>query len=132
MLNRKAVIALILLCGAIFFMAGCYKDKTVITAAPEITRTVSFSQDIIPVFTKSCALTGCHNSNGQVPDLTSNNAYRAINQQDLINVAEPENSEIYGWLTGKIKPAMPLGGPANPSNIDALILAWIKQGAKNN
>jgi len=27
---------------------------------------------------------------------------------------------------------MPLGAATNPSNINALMLAWIKQGAKNN
>ena len=54
MLNKKVVIASILFCGIILFLAGCYKDRTVITDTPEITRTVTFSQDIIPIFNKSC------------------------------------------------------------------------------
>jgi len=27
---------------------------------------------------------------------------------------------------------MPVGGPNNPSNINQYVLAWVKQGAKNN
>ena len=49
-----------------------------------------------------------------------------------VDLNDPKSSEVMGWLTGTIKPAMPLGATTNPSNINALMLAWIKQGAKNN
>ena len=77
-------------------------------------------------------MAGCHNSGGQVPDLTRENAFRALFEEDMISVDDPANSEIIGWLTGKIKPAMPFGAASNPSNINGIILAWIKQGANNN
>ncbi|CAN5420235.1 hypothetical protein BH10BAC3_BH10BAC3_28290 [soil metagenome] len=118
-------------CGGVFLLAGCYKDKTVFIL-DDITTPVSFSKDIVPIFNNSCNIKGCHNTGGQVPDLTPTNAYQSLFEEDMIDTADPENSEVMGWLTGEIKPAMPLGGSTNPSNINALMLAWIKQGAKNN
>jgi hypothetical protein len=132
MLHKKIKIAL-LGCGSIFILAGCYKDKTIlIIKTEEITTPVSFAKDLIPIFSKNCTMSGCHSTGGQVPDLTANNARRSLFEQDLVDVNDPVNSEVMGWLTGTIKPAMPLGAATNPSNINALMLAWIKQGAKNN
>jgi len=120
-------------CTCIFLITGCYKDKSIIIVkTEEITTPVSFSLDVIPILTKNCALSGCHSNGGQVPDLTPNNARRALLEQNLIDINNPAKSEVMGWLTGTIKPAMPLGAATNPSNINALMLAWIKQGAKNN
>lgn len=133
MSHKKITIAALMVCGSVFILAGCYKDKTVLLGnTDEITTPVSFVNQLVPIFNKSCNMSGCHNSGGQVPDLTINNAYRAIKEQSLIDLADPKNSEIMGWLTGTIKPAMPLGAQTNPSNINGLMLAWIKQGAKNN
>jgi hypothetical protein len=42
----------------------------------------------------------------------------------------PENSTIYIKMTGKKGTVMPVSGMNKDYN--ALILAWIKQGAKNN
>lgn len=132
MLHHKKLIGFLAGLTALL-MAGCYKDKTVpVDTTQEITTPVSFAADIIPIFSKSCALSGCHNTGGHVPDLTAANAFRTLNEESLIDAATPKNSELYGWLTGTIKPAMPLGASANPSNINALVLAWITQGAKNN
>ena len=135
MLHKKIITAALMVFGSVFFLAGCYKDRTVLvanTSTEEITTPVSFANDIVPIFYTSCNMSGCHNAGGQVPELTSANAYRTIFEQDLIDVAAPANSEMMGWLTGTIQPSMPFGAPSNPSNINALMLAWIKQGAKNN
>ncbi|CAN5714437.1 hypothetical protein BH11BAC4_BH11BAC4_15350 [soil metagenome] len=133
MSHTKTIIAGLIVCGTVLFLASCYKDKTVLVDnTEEFTAKVSFVNNLVPIFNQSCNMVGCHSSGGQVPDLTINNAYRSIKEQDLIDVTDPKNSEIMGWLTGTIKPAMPLGGQTNPSNINAIMLAWIKQGAKNN
>ena len=131
MSQKKLFIVTLLVSCNIFFLTACYKDKTVLVQA-DVTKTVSFGKDIVPIFNKSCNMAGCHNSGGQVPDLTRENAFRALFEEDMISVDDPANSEIIGWLTGKIKPAMPFGAASNPSNINGLILAWIKQGANNN
>ena len=130
MLNKKIVIASILFCGIILFLAGCYKDRTVITDTPEITRTVTFSQDIIAIFNKSCNMTGCHSAGGQTPNLTESNAYNSLIIGNYINKENPENSVLYLKVSGQ------KGTPMPPSGVNkeyaALILAWIKQGANNN
>jgi hypothetical protein len=59
-------------------------------------------------------------------------AYNSLISGDFISVSDPESSILYERLTGKLSPAMPMGKDSNPSNINALVLAWIKQGAKKN
>jgi hypothetical protein len=113
-------------------IAGCSKTTTVIVNnSPAITETVQFSKTIVPILTQSCAGSGCHGGS-VAPNLTAANAYNSLILGHYINLANPSNSEVYLWLTGKKSATMPLGGANNPSNINALILAWIKQGAKSN
>lgn len=130
MLHRKTILTLIIVFGGIFFLAGCYKNRTVSVDAPTITRTVSFAQDIIPIFNKSCSLSGCHATGGQTPNLTQANAYNSLIIGNYIDKNNPENSVIYLKMTGKRGTPMPVSG-VNP-DYAALILAWIKQGANNN
>ena len=121
-----------LLAGAIIFLGqGCYKDKTVLFDTTEdITRPVSFATDIIPIFNKSCNLSGCHSSGGKAPNLTDANAYNSLITGNYVNTGDPKSSTVYLWITGKKSTPMPVGGINKDYN--ALILAWIKQGAQNN
>lgn len=130
MLRKKTILTLIIVFGVIFFLAGCYKNRTVYEDAPAITRTVSFAQDIIPIFNKSCSLTGCHTTGGQTPNLIQANAYNSLIIGNYVDKNDPENSIIYLKMTGKKGTPMPVSGVN--SDYAALILAWIKQGANNN
>ena len=113
MLPKKKLLGF-LICLGVLFTISCYKDKTVyFDTGAEIIRSVSFTNDIIPIFNTSCNVSGCHNSGGQKPNLSS-----------------PENSVIYLWMSGKKSTPMPVGGINKDYN--ALILAWIKQGTLNN
>lgn len=115
-----------------FTIAGCTKTTTIVVDnSPTITATVYFTKTIVPILTKSCALAGCHNGS-VAPNLTAPLAYSSLIVGNYINTAKPESSEVYLFLTGKRSPTMPLGSANNPSNLNALTLAWIKQGAKNN
>lgn len=115
----------------IFFITGCYKTTTVpVDNTEEITEPVSFTSDIIPIFNNSCNLSGCHNTGGTEPDLSASNAYNALQSGGYINTANPESSELYLWMTGQRDTPMPVSG-SNPE-YNALVLAWIKQGAENN
>jgi hypothetical protein len=115
----------------LFLLQGCYKDKTVVSdTGAEITRTVTFSNDLIPIFSKSCSLSGCHTSGGKSPDLSAANAYNSLKIGNYFNTGNPVNSVIYLWLTGKKTTQMPPTGLNKDYN--ALVLAWIKQGANNN
>jgi len=113
-------------------ITGCYKTTTIVeNPGNSITATMSFSKDIIPIFTNNCALSGCHVSGGHAPDLTAANAFNSLTTGGYVTAGDPDNSVIMLWLTGKKSPAMPLGkGPDD--KINAPIYAWIKQGAKNN
>jgi hypothetical protein len=112
---------------------GCYDATTlVIDNSPAVTKIVSFKTDLIPIFDKSCNMAGCHNTGGKQPDLTSDKAYASLTIGNYLNLASPNQSVVYLYLTGKKTPQMPLGTANNPSNINNLMLAWIQQGAKNN
>jgi len=131
MLRNKKIMGVILLGSIVLMTAGCYKDKTVlIDTTEEITRPVSFATDIIPIFSKSCSLSGCHASGGKSPNLTEANAFTSLITGNYINTGDPKSSTLYLWVTGKKSTPMPVGGINNDYN--ALILAWIKQGAQNN
>ena len=132
-MSKKIItIALILVTTCMVLITGCYKVTTLTLANnEEVTRPVSFAKDIIPIFNKSCNMSGCHNVGGTEPDLSPGNAYNSL-INGHVDLNEPEKSELYLWLTGKESEPMPIGAANNPSNINQLVLAWIKQGAKNN
>ena len=130
----KKIILIAALLGGLF-IAGCKKDTTyIIKPMPVVvTKLVSFSKDLVPLFTQNCAVAGCHGAGGKAPVLAADKAFNSLMANtDYINVKSPEDSELYLFLTGKKSPAMPMGKATNPSNINGLVLAWIKQGAKKN
>lgn len=112
-------------------LIGCYKDKTVIfDTGEEITRPVSFVNDITPILNKSCNTSGCHAPGGIKPDLSSANAFNSLTIGNYINTTAAESSSLYQWMAGKKGTPMPTSGVNKDYN--ALVLAWIKQGAQNN
>lgn len=126
--NRKFVILASLI---LLVLVGCYKDKTVtFDIGEEVTRQVSFSGDILPIFSSSCSSSGCHNAGGKSPDLSSVSAYNSLTNGGYINSSSPENSELYLWMSGQRGMPMPVSGVNKDYN--AMVLAWIKQGALNN
>jgi hypothetical protein len=133
MSKKIAAAAMILVFAGLICTTGCYKVTTlVVDNTQAITRPVSFSKDLVPIFDKSCAISGCHKSGGTSPDLSAANAYNSIINGSLVNLGTPASSELYLWLTGKRAVAMPAGAANNPSSINQLVLAWVTQGAKNN
>lgn len=130
MLHYKKIIGFV--AGFIMLLLfGCYKDKTLISeTGDEITRTVSFTSDIIPIFNKSCNTSGCHNAGGIKPDLSSGNAFVSLTNGNYINITAPESSLLYQWMAGKKNTPMPTAGVNKDYN--ALVLAWLKQKAQNN
>lgn len=126
----------IMLFVSIVVFIGCQKDST-LTIKPQakkISFAVSFKKNLVPLFTKYCAVAGCHVGGGQAPDLTASKAFGAITSPSagMISLSDPQSSKLYGYLTGKLTPAMPMGKSSNPEDLNDLFLAWITQGAKNN
>jgi hypothetical protein len=131
MLNKK-ILGFTLVIVSILVATGCYQDRVVPASAQVvvITKDVHFTTDVAPIFAKSCALSGCHASGGHKPDLSSGSAYSSLTSGNYLSTGSPETSEIYQWLSGKRGTQMPPNG-LDPA-INATILAWIKQGAKND
>ena len=133
MLTKKIAIIVAVIIAPIIGLQGCFKVVTVMPdTTVEVTGPVSFANDILPILDSKCNVSGCHNSGGRKPDLSVENAFNSLNDGGYLDVNAPENSLVYLWLTGKKGSQMPLGGPENPSNLNQLVLAWIKQGAQNN
>ncbi len=119
-------------------------EEALVTKMKEETPTVSFSQDIQPVFNQSCALSGCHS--GSFPagglNLQSGQAYNNIvnvpsSQRSSLNritPGDPDNS----YLIRKIKGDNISGGrmPLSRTPLSAVVIAtfenWVREGALNN
>jgi hypothetical protein len=132
-MSKKTISSLLAIVTVfLLVMVGCSKTTTVIVDnSPEITTEVSFSKDLNPLLTKNCALSGCH-SGSVNPNLRADVAYASLISGNYVDTKTPENSDVYLYMTGKKTPMMPLGAPNNPDHINQYMLAWIKQGAKNN
>ena len=132
-MSKKIIaITLILVAVSLVLFTSCYKVTTLTVANDaEITDEISFSKDLAPLFATSCSMSGCHNSGGIKPDLSAEKLFSTLVEGNYVSVDEPEKSSVYLSLTGNGKVSMPVG-TNNPSNINNLVLAWIKQGAKNN
>ncbi len=107
----------------------------------------SFATDIQPIFTRRCAIGGCHTVNSLRADLvlSPGHAYDSIvNKPSFLNPAldriEPGDAAS-SWLVLMIEededarlhyPRMPLGGqPLTPNQI-ATIVNWVENGALRN
>jgi hypothetical protein len=110
--------------------SGCYKDVLSPGKDPNAPpQQVSFSGDLIPIFTANCASSGCHDGvPAHKPSLTAANAFTAITSGGFINTVVPTSSIIYGEVKSGSMP--PTG--ALKSTDTQKILDWIRLGAPNN
>jgi len=133
MLRKITSIIIVLAIIGMFVLTGCYKTTTLVLTPPvsQDTTTISFSADIQPIFTSSCALSGCHVAGVKVPNLSNGVAYQSLQDGGYVVANDPDNSQLMLWLTGKKTPGMPLGNSPDPI-INTKVSAWIFQGAKNN
>ena len=110
-------------------LSGCYKD--IISPGKDPNgppQYVSFSGDLIPIFTANCALSGCHDGASHDPALTSDKAYDALVHGGFVDLVVPANSIIYGEVNSG---SMPPTGALKSSDVQK-ILDWIRNGAPNN
>jgi hypothetical protein len=114
-LKALPVLAIVILTS----VTSCEK----VTLKPVDVGQVSFSEDLIPIFTKNCA--GCH-SDAINPDLRAENAYKSLTEGGYINTEDPENSELLTKLNSG-------SHQARATEVEKeKIKAWIEQGAKND
>src|SRR5437763_14629970 len=93
---------MILLLMASAGMQSCYKDILSPGADPNgPPQQVSFSGDILPILTKNCALSGCHDAAGtEHPTLTVDKAYGELINGGFVNTIAPNASTFYTVITG--------------------------------
>jgi hypothetical protein len=111
-------------------LGGCYYDNVIFPEAAGPQGPVSFAGDVIPIFQTNCAVSGCHITGGQLPDLTTANAYNSLILGNFVSTSTPKSSPLYRWMAGLETLPMPPSG-SNLKNT-AIVLAWIEQGAQNN
>jgi hypothetical protein len=120
------ILYLIMVAWILILPNSCYYDEP-----PELSlnlpEVVSFSEHVLPVFSASCALTGCHDGTTS-PNLLEGNAYNELTRGGYISTVFPENGVLYKAISSN---SMPPSSPLN--SLDrALILKWLEDGAANN
>ncbi len=126
---KKALIYGISLVVVSLILTGCYYDKEVDPNSGGLPTNVSFSNDVQPVFTKNCAMSGCHDEvPTHNPTLVIGASYNALISGGYINVPVPNAGILYQEISeGNMPPGAPLS-----SHEANLIIAWLNEGAKNN
>ena len=88
---------------------------------------VSFNNDIIPIFDRSCNMGGCHSSGGILPDLTPEAAYLNITLLGYVEEGQTAEESIFYQAID--------GGSMQDYASDedrAYIKKWIDDGAEDN
>ena len=109
-------------------VTGCRYDFILPVPETPVEGDISFASQVEPIFYTGNKCTSCHKTGGQSPNYTTGQAYASI-VPNLVNLAKPDQSIIYTFP-----------GPTTPTHSwkklsageAAIILEWVKQGAKNN
>ncbi|MEA3479646.1 MAG: hypothetical protein U9R60_15790 [Bacteroidota bacterium] len=108
-----------------FLMQSC-EYEWIVPDDPEMPDVISYSNNIQPIFDRSCNTSGCHSSGGPSPNLSTEVSYNELLGDGYVNVDDPESSTLYTSVRfGSMK------AYAQPGDA-AYILKWIEQGAQNN
>ena len=128
-LTQKCIL-LLLIVGVAFCMQGCDRTSDMLTPPdmPTEMAEVSFTNNILPILTARCAISGCHVENG--PEDVDLRSYETMNQGGehgpLFIPGNAAESEIVEEI---VSGEMPLGGPPlEPAQIQ-LFIDWINAGA---
>jgi len=131
-MKPKHILSLLIIAVLVSFLASCeyaYIKPEPPPLPPEPTDTISFSQEVQPIF-ESNSCTGCHKPQGAAGlDLTAANAYSSIISNGLVSNTDPESSRIY------VYPHPTLGSHSYRYSTEAeanTVLYWIEQGAMDN
>ena len=91
----------------------------------------SFSNDVLPILTQRCALSGCHVAGGQHGvDLRTYQSLQKGGEHGAIIIAgNAGESELVEEI---VEGNMPLGGPRLNTAQIQLIIDWVNSGAKND
>jgi hypothetical protein len=101
------------------WISSCTHDAD-ITNLPEM----CFERDVLPIFSNSCAIPGCHDGSGESFSL---NSYAQI--MNTVTPYNPDKSQCYKaitatWGEGRMPPDQPVSQEKR-----TIIRLWIEQGA---
>jgi hypothetical protein len=115
---------------AIAWMAtGCYKDVILpeTVADPDgPPQSVSFKNQLEPLFNTKCALSGCHVSGAHKPYMTTGSSYLQIVNGGFVNTGIPKESILYKMINGEMREYI------SSATDRQLVYDWIRNGAPNN
>jgi hypothetical protein len=112
-----AVAGFVLLC---FLLFSCKHDGTPAGDLPQI----NFTEQVLPIFQNSCAISGCHNGNGGESHYVFND-YSGIMQ--AVAPGDAEKSKAYKAITSTLELMPP--NSALSTDQRTIIWLWIEQGA---
>jgi len=123
---KRTLIYAGLMLAVILLLNSCYKDVILPpVASTKPPQFVSFSNDLQPIFTANCALSGCHVKGSQTPYLTSDVSYQQL-LGGYVNTVIPDQSEIYIQINSNMEVHIPDAAERQK------IYDWIRNGAPNN
>jgi hypothetical protein len=116
-------LSFLIILATVSWITSC-THNTDLTGLPE----VCFERDVLPIYTNSCAIKGCHDGTGESGQALNN--YNNI--FSTVVPGNPEASSSYQAITSKWGGnLMPPGQPISLDN-RTMIRVWIEQGATNN
>jgi hypothetical protein len=131
-LNYFKTVVLIIISTTVFF--SCTYEKAELKQDCTLPVTVSFNQNVLPIFNTQCSVPGCHTGAAHAGNLNldASVAYNQLSNYSTgyIDTLNPEYSVLYSKLISS-SDVMPPSGKLDNCKIQ-LILKWIQQKAKNN
>lgn len=93
---------------------------------------VSYAQHVQPLFDRTCAVSGCHDTATKQSNLSLQSYREATARPGIIVPGDPDGSVLVQRIEGKIQPRMPYNRPPLSDNQIRGIRQWILEGAQNN
>ncbi len=110
-------------------LIGCYKDVILPDALVDPDgppQSVSYKDQLIPLFNTKCALSGCHVPGAYKPYMGSAVSYLEIVNGGFINTIIPKESILYKKINGEMREYIPAATDRQK------VYDWIRNGAPNN
>jgi len=126
----KKIIQYLMMLTLSMMATSCYYDEIPVEAVAPLPESISYQNDIQPLWDQSCI--SCHKTGATAPDLTSTKSYAALTAANKYVIAgNAASSLLHKSLIGEGAPLMPTSGKWTDSKI-ALVDKWINDGALNN
>lgn len=110
-------------------ITGCYKDVIIPDAATDPdgpAQPVSYKNELAPIFSSQCALSGCHVSGSHKPYLITADSYLNIVNGGYVNIIVPKQSILFNKINGDMKEYI------SKASDRQKVYDWIRNGAPNN